>query len=230
MNFNESPLWYLIIKFPFDATHPVETFPQRLARTGNWSPEYTLEVIEEYKRFLYLCATSKVVVAPPSAVDMAWTIHMDFYQEKFQALYEFIPQHKLHRKQFFVRKYSNQFWLTGTDWFFKHYRLSEKHYLRIFGEWPPSNIWLREEKELHENRTTTVNLGNLLIFDIDVRFICIFLFVTGLFLSFGFSDPTPAVLGIIAAIVCYFKHPAMNRDYDQANDGKGYRDAIKQSQ
>ncbi len=83
MQFKEYPAWKMIDAFLFDAPNSTEIFSHRLARYGNWTPEHTKLVIEEYKKFLFLCATKQFLIVPPKSVDLAWSLHMEYYPMSF---------------------------------------------------------------------------------------------------------------------------------------------------
>jgi len=75
-------LWKRISKFQIDDSGSSFTFTQRLARENGWSIEYSIRVVDEYKKFLYLAMTSSVSVTPSDEVDQAWHLHM-LYTESY---------------------------------------------------------------------------------------------------------------------------------------------------
>lgn len=50
--------------------HPA--LKERMQKKYGWSQEYTEELFGEMKRFLYLCATNTVSLAPPEEIDEIW--------------------------------------------------------------------------------------------------------------------------------------------------------------
>lgn len=71
----DTALWGRLQAMRFDSAEGSATFMGRLARENGWEPQHTLEVIEEYRRFLYLAARAGHPVSPPEAVDKAWHLH-----------------------------------------------------------------------------------------------------------------------------------------------------------
>lgn len=73
-------LWSKILAFDFD--HPVSEygFSNRLAKENNWTKLFTEAAILEYKKFMYLAATSDMMVSPSPIVDEVWHLHLLFTQ------------------------------------------------------------------------------------------------------------------------------------------------------
>ena len=77
-------LWNNIVAFDLD--HPVSqySFSLRVARENYWTRNFTARAILEYKKFMYLAATSPDMVSPSPVVDTVWHEHLTFtksYQE-----------------------------------------------------------------------------------------------------------------------------------------------------
>ncbi|MEM0968845.1 MAG: hypothetical protein AAGJ31_05815 [Verrucomicrobiota bacterium] len=71
-------------------------FSQRLARENGWSLAYTARVLKEYKRFLYLCSTSDVMLTPSDQVDQAWHLHLCYTDHYWNVLCQGILGKPLH--------------------------------------------------------------------------------------------------------------------------------------
>ncbi len=59
-------------------------FSTRLANENFWTKDFTQKAILEYKKFMYLAATSDFMVSPSEIVDTVWHQHLIFthsYQE-----------------------------------------------------------------------------------------------------------------------------------------------------
>ncbi|MBF7073555.1 hypothetical protein ISG33_09135 [Glaciecola sp. MH2013] len=54
------------------------TFEMRLARENAWSLDYAKQVVHEYKRFIYLIASTNRSQTPSDQVDQAWHLHMTY--------------------------------------------------------------------------------------------------------------------------------------------------------
>lgn len=73
-------LWEKILQFDLD--HPVSEygFTTRLAHENFWTKQFTESAIIEYKKFMYLAATSEFMVSPSEIVDTVWHQHLIFTQ------------------------------------------------------------------------------------------------------------------------------------------------------
>ena len=126
-------LWNNILAFDFDAPPSEYGFSTRLAKENYWTKNFTREAILEYKKFMYLAATSDLMVSPSVIVDDVWHLHLIFtlsYQEFCNILGKQI-QHvpSTHNPEEFKK--------------FKQARDRTKQlYKQEFGE-PPQTIWER---------------------------------------------------------------------------------------
>jgi uncharacterized protein (TIGR04222 family) len=73
-------LWSSIQQFPLDDPNAAITFSNKLAAKQNWSPDFTKRVVEEYRKFLFLCCISPNGASPSQAVDEAWHLHLTYTQ------------------------------------------------------------------------------------------------------------------------------------------------------
>lgn len=80
MTADQKILWDKIEAFDFD--HPASEygFSTRLARENYWTKHFTQEAILEYKKFMFLAATSEFMVSPSPIVDTVWHQHLVFTQ------------------------------------------------------------------------------------------------------------------------------------------------------
>lgn len=81
----------------FDLDHPLSEygFSTRLARENYWTKNFTEQAILEYKKFMFLAATSDRMVSPSAIVDTVWHQHLIFTQsyQEFCDLLEKQIQH-----------------------------------------------------------------------------------------------------------------------------------------
>ena len=73
-------LWNKILRFDFDTPHSEYGFSTRLANENYWTKNFTQQAILEYKKFMYLAATSELMVSPSEIVDTVWHQHLIFTQ------------------------------------------------------------------------------------------------------------------------------------------------------
>lgn len=82
-------LWNQILAFDLDKPMSEYGFSIRLAHENNWPASFTEQAILEYKKFMYLAATSGTMVSPSEIVDTVWHQHLIFthsYDEFCQIL------------------------------------------------------------------------------------------------------------------------------------------------
>lgn len=72
----QQDLWKVIKNFEIDDLSSDYTFTMRLARENRWNIQYTLRVILEYKKFIFLAAVCNHHVTPSDQVDQAWHLHL----------------------------------------------------------------------------------------------------------------------------------------------------------
>lgn len=73
-------LWEKIQKFDFDNPPSEYGFSTRLAFENFWTKDFTTQALLEYKKFMYLAATSDFMVSPSEIVDTVWHQHLIFTQ------------------------------------------------------------------------------------------------------------------------------------------------------
>lgn len=135
MTQQESKLWTKIQAFQFSEKDTTFPFEARLARENNWTIEFTERVIEEYRRFMFLCCISKKIKTPSDEVDQVWHLHMiytksyweDFCQNTLGQLIHHNPTKGGHEER-------EKFW--------ELYENTKIFYREKFGEKPPEDIWL----------------------------------------------------------------------------------------
>ena len=81
-------LWQAVEGFDLDSPAGEYPFSVRLANENYWTKAFTDSAILEYKKFMYLAATSGMLVSPSGVVDSVWHQHLIFTQsyQQFCAL------------------------------------------------------------------------------------------------------------------------------------------------
>ena len=133
IKYTRDPIWLRIQGLIFDDNSDSLTFSKRLARENRWSHWFALDVIDEYKKFLYLMAVSGHPVTPSAEVDQVWHLHMIYtrlYWDDFAKHMSFQPHHGPTRGGI---KEGEKF----NDWYSK----TLESYRDIFEMNPPVNIW-----------------------------------------------------------------------------------------
>jgi len=71
-------LWKNVENFSLDEPTDVYGFSTRLANENKWTINFTKSALLEYKKFMYLAATSDKMVSPSEVVDTVWHQHLVF--------------------------------------------------------------------------------------------------------------------------------------------------------
>lgn len=127
----DQELWRKIEAFDFDNPPSEYGFSIRLANENYWTLSFTDQAILEYKKFMYLAATSELMVSPSEIIDKVWHQHLVFSQsyQDFCLLLGKQIQHvpSTHNKEDFQK-------------FKQAKERTIDYYEKEFGE-QPGNIW-----------------------------------------------------------------------------------------
>ena len=69
-------LWERLRAHRFDDPSEETPFSARLAKAARWTDRKAAEVIEEYRRFIYLSQVTPGRVTPSEDVDRVWHLHL----------------------------------------------------------------------------------------------------------------------------------------------------------
>jgi hypothetical protein len=157
--------WDKIVQY--DLNNPLSEygFSIRLANENYWTKNFTEKAIVEYKKFMYLAATSDLMVSPSEIVDVVWHQHLIFTQsyKEFCDLAGKQIQHvpSTHNKDDFEK-------------FKQAKERTKKLYNSVFGE-QPTDIWdyagMYESLELDKakiNIRTFILLGILVFVSLTI--------------------------------------------------------------
>ena len=89
----DQALWNKVLKFDMDGPPSADDFSTRLAKENLWTISFTKNAILEYKKFMFLAATSNTMISPSPIVDIVWHQHLIFttsYQDFCQLLGNFL--------------------------------------------------------------------------------------------------------------------------------------------
>ena len=151
MNQQEKQLWDRINAFRFDEPGTVLTFDKRLARENGWDLSYTQDVIEEYKKFMFLCCISDSPITPSDQVDQAWHLHMIYTKSYWIDFCRNTLEQEIHHNP---TKGGSSEQTKFKDLYAHTFLL----YHDKFQTPAPTNIWLNSEKrfsEIHFQRINT---------------------------------------------------------------------------
>ena len=150
MNQQEKQLWDRINSFRFDEPGTVLTFEKRLARENGWSLSYTQDVIEEYKKFIFLCCISDSPITPSDQVDQAWHLHMIYTKSYWINFCKDTLQMEIHHNP---TKGGSSEQTKFKDLYAHTFLL----YHDKFETPAPTNIWLNSEKRFREIHFQRIN-------------------------------------------------------------------------
>lgn len=148
----EKQLWDRLERFRFDEEGTQLTFAKRLARENGWSMDYTGRVIEEYKKFIFLCCVSRTPVTPSDPVDQAWHLHLTYTKSYWDGLCENTLGRKIHHNPTKGGK-SEQQKFEGC------YTTLKETYPEKFGSMPPADIWQGNRERFSDINFQRVNAG-----------------------------------------------------------------------
>jgi hypothetical protein len=152
MQSTHSALYAAILAFPLDEANCSFPFSKRLATENGWDGHFTQRVILEYKRFMYLCCISPGPVTPPDAVDQAWHLHLTYTRSYWVDF----CQHTLPRP---IHHHPTRGGKAEAQKFDSWYTRVQQLYFDSFGELPPPDIWLPNQKRFTDIRFRRVNLN-----------------------------------------------------------------------
>lgn len=75
---SEPSLYQRLTEFALDDESAKFKFSDRLAHENGWSLTFAKQAIVEYKKFVYLAATSPTPVTPSDIVDQVWHLHLTY--------------------------------------------------------------------------------------------------------------------------------------------------------
>ncbi|MDF1656333.1 MAG: hypothetical protein P1U58_01905 [Verrucomicrobiales bacterium] len=151
-----SRLWQRLKSFSFDDPEADFSFSDRLSRENGWSPKLTQEVLEEYRRFLYLCVEAGHPVTPSDQVDQAWHLHLCYTRSYWDNLCrDTLGQQVHHGPTQGGRSESEKF----TDW----YEKTKQSYTEHFGHEPPAGIWPGSRQRFRRARWQRIDRAEMLM-------------------------------------------------------------------
>jgi hypothetical protein len=133
------PLWQPLYAFHPDKPGVAMPFSRRLAIENGWPRRYTLRVIEEYKRFVFMAVTSGQSVTPSEAVDQTWHLHLVYTRSYWEDFCGNVLQRPLHHQP-------TEGGTQEDEKYRERYQQTLDLYTETFGSPPPRDIWLPVEQ------------------------------------------------------------------------------------
>jgi len=134
MTLDSKALWQSLRGFSLDDPAHAVPFSVRLQREQGWSSAHTSRVLDEYRRFLFLAATSDDLMVPSDAVDQAWHLHMLDTPSYWNDLCGRVVGHALHHTP-------SRGGYAEDARHASAYDATLRRYGEAFGEAAPADIW-----------------------------------------------------------------------------------------
>ncbi|WP_375445357.1 glycine-rich domain-containing protein [uncultured Fibrella sp.] len=150
MSGDEAALWTKLSTFAIDGADTRLTFAARLSRENGWTTAYTQRVMEEYRRFLFLCCVTPTGVTPSDPVDQAWHLHLTYTKSYWIDL----CQHTLGRD---IHHNPTKGGASEGQKFNGMYSHSQALYSHYFGTPPPADIWQDNQQRFSDIDFKRVN-------------------------------------------------------------------------
>lgn len=134
MKDEQRELWDKIEAFAIDDPGASLPFSARLARENGWTLRHAHRVIAEYKRFVFLMATSATPVCPSEGVDEAWHLHLCYTRSYWEGLCRGVVGRPIHHEPT----------QGGGEQLAHHQAMYERTlaaYRAAFNREPPADIW-----------------------------------------------------------------------------------------
>jgi hypothetical protein len=129
----DHPLWPPIRDLAIGSPQASLSFTDRLARDHLWSTSYAERVVREYRRFLFLIATSDERLTPSEDVDEAWHLHLSYSRSYWDDLCGGILGRPLHHEP--------TAGIEEQQGFERAYERTRARYAEVFDEPPTLAIW-----------------------------------------------------------------------------------------
>jgi hypothetical protein len=199
------------------------SFTQRLARENGWSERFASKVVLEYRKFIFLEATSQNGrhVTPSDAVDQVWHLHLTYTRDYWDVMCAQILGLPLHHGP-------TSGGVAERERYHDQYEATKEQYHNVFGEMPPADIWPTSEIRFAGNWQRIDKAAHFILPRARVLIASVVPATTVLAAcsaslnSFSFNDVVIGVLLLIAAVFAvYFGGNLLAGEYDKKGKKKG---------
>ena len=139
MTNRELELWNKIEEFQFDKPNVRLTFAKRLAKENGISEQFANEIVDEYRKFIFLCCVSKQQMSPSHFVDLAWHLHLTYTKSYWLELCKNTIGRDLHHEPTEGGKEEDEKFKTL-------YKNTLDLYEPYFLSKPPEKVWPKDNK------------------------------------------------------------------------------------
>lgn len=150
-------LFTKIINFEIGDHNDKLTFVDRLCRENNWSSEFALRCVDEYKKFIYLAVISDKAVTPSDEIDQVWHLHLSYTHSYWNELCADVLKMPLHHGP---TKGGN----TEANKYRSQYQYTLDLYALAFSTEPENDIWPNCDQRFHQaDKFVRVNIANSIL-------------------------------------------------------------------
>lgn len=218
-------LWKRIQQFELDIPNVAFPFSKRLSRENGWTHGYALKVIEEYKKFIFLCCISPTPITPSDEVDQAWHLHLTYTQSYWIDFCQNILHKQIHHNP---TEGGNQ----EAHKFDNYYSKSLQFYQEIFDIAPPQDIWRPHQERFGKQQFQRLDTNNYWLIQKNTFFnsinpILISFFIIGCLFLFvrasgsGIFWAISGIIGILIAVVLAAQQGINNNQEDKTKVDSG---------
>jgi len=198
MTAEETILWAKIAAFRFNDEDAAFKFSHRLARENGWTIAYSKRVIQEYKKFIFLCCVSPSAVTPSDQVDQVWHLHLTYTKSYWTDLCQNTLAQEIHHTP------TKGGFAEGKK-FNERYTATLDLYKDKFNAKPPKSIWPDNEIRFSDIHFQRVNLKNYWLLrkpDWSTNSVALFIAVvaTLLFVLSSSSGTTGKIIGLFVLL------------------------------
>lgn len=144
------PLWERIQQFEMDDVDSDFSFTDRLARENDWTLEYAIRTVYEYKKFIMLILISGHPMTPSDQIDQVWHLHLLYTQSYWNDWCKDTLKFNIHHGP-------TKGGQTEKDKYKDLYAHTKKVYEQVFQTRPPEEIWPIHEIRFGQINFTRVN-------------------------------------------------------------------------
>lgn len=144
-----SRLWEQIDSFELDDPSASFSFSDRLARENDWSLEFALRAIVEYKKFVFLVNITQTPLTPSDEIDQVWHLHLLYTESYWLEMCEGILGRQMHHGP--TKGAVQQMYFGNL------YEKTLEFYTEIFGSDPPLDLWPSSSKRFESIHFSRVN-------------------------------------------------------------------------
>lgn len=149
MNEEQQQLWTRILNFNIDDPASSFTFTDRLCRENDWSMEYAIRAVLEYKKFIFLVCISDRPQTPSDQVDQVWHLHLLYTHSYWLEFCKGLLNRDIH--------HGPTKGVEERGVFKDQYTETLSLYASKFGEKAPKDIWPNPDERISQINFTRVN-------------------------------------------------------------------------